>query len=252
MTVICRCDASRNQEDPEPARKRVDDVKCRECSGRATRDMASSSTSSRALFVWTLVLFTTFCYGVRAAPEALSRRHSDFNIPIPPAVLQELQELGLTENVLQEMKQTEEMAAVLELIQQYQRELKQNQQQQQTDYDTNRQDSGNPPAPENYSSPPIPMTLPTKFFRSQEAPTREENKRANHYTYACHFKICNIGRRQNYRRSPWIRRWASDFTKPIWHPYTFISSRYTTSLPLQDLLHGQAKSPLNFWSLRRD
>jgi len=71
------------------------------------------------------------------------------------------------------------MAAVLELIQQYQKELQQQQQQQQTDYDVNRQDSANPPAPENYSNPPIPMTLPTKFFRSQEAPTREENKRAN-------------------------------------------------------------------------
>jgi len=61
--------------------------------------MASSSTSSRAVFVWTLVLFTTLCYGVRAAPEAISRRQSDF--PIPPDVLQELQDLGLTENVLQ-------------------------------------------------------------------------------------------------------------------------------------------------------
>ena len=71
------------------------------------------------------------------------------------------------------------MAAVLELIQQYQKELQQQQEQQQTDYDVNRQDSANPPAPENYSNPPIPMTLPTKFFRSQEAPTREENKRAN-------------------------------------------------------------------------
>jgi hypothetical protein len=59
-------------------------------------DMASSSTSSRAVFVWTLVLFTTFCYGVRAAPEAISR-----NIPIPPAVMQELKDLGLTENELQ-------------------------------------------------------------------------------------------------------------------------------------------------------
>ena len=64
-------------------------------------DMASSSTSSRAVFVWTFVLFTTFCYGVRAAPEAFSRRQSDFNILIPPAVLQELQEFGLTENMLQ-------------------------------------------------------------------------------------------------------------------------------------------------------
>jgi hypothetical protein len=73
------------------------------------------------------------------------------------------------------------MAAVLELIQQYQKELQQQQQQQQqqTDYDINRQDSANPPAPESYSNPPIPMTLPTKFFRSQEAPTREESKRTN-------------------------------------------------------------------------
>lgn len=78
------------------------------------------------------------------------------------------------------MKQTEELAAVLELIQQYQKELQQNQQQQQqTDYDINREDGGNPPAPEIYSNPPIPTTLQTKFFRSQEAPTREENKRAN-------------------------------------------------------------------------
>jgi hypothetical protein len=82
------------------------------------------------------------------------------------------------------------MAAVLELIQQYQKELQQQQQQQQqqqTDYDINRQDSGNPPALDSYSNPPIPMTLPTKFFRSQEAPTREENKRANRkYIKTCH------------------------------------------------------------------
>jgi hypothetical protein len=69
------------------------------------------------------------------------------------------------------MKQ-QDMEAMLELIQQWQ-------QQQQTDYDVNRPDSGNPPAPESYSNPPIPMTLLTKFLRSQEAPTREENKRAN-------------------------------------------------------------------------
>ena len=79
----------------------------------------------------------------------------------------------------QELKQPEEMAAVLEVIQQYQKEMQQHQQQQPTDYDVNRQDSGNPPAPDSYSNPPIPMTLPTKFFRSQEAATREENKRAS-------------------------------------------------------------------------
>lgn len=44
MTVICRCDASGNQEDPEPASKRVDDVKCRECSGPATRGECHSVT----------------------------------------------------------------------------------------------------------------------------------------------------------------------------------------------------------------
>ena len=85
------------------------------------------------------------------------------------------------------MKQTDEMAAVLKIIQQYQKKLQeqqqqqpqQQQQQQQTDYDINRQDSGNPPAPESYSNPPIPMALLTKLLRPQEAPTREENKRAN-------------------------------------------------------------------------
>jgi hypothetical protein len=45
MTVICRCDATGNQEDPQPASKRVDDVKCRECSGPATRGECHSVIS---------------------------------------------------------------------------------------------------------------------------------------------------------------------------------------------------------------
>ena len=63
--------------------------------------MVSSTTSSRAVFVWTLVVFTTFCYGVRAAPNDFSRRHKDYDTSISPDVLQELQEFGLTENMLQ-------------------------------------------------------------------------------------------------------------------------------------------------------
>jgi hypothetical protein len=65
-------------------------------------------------------------------------------------------------------------------MQQYQKEWQQQQQQQQQpDEDVNRQDGGNPPAPESYPNPPIPMTLPSKFFRPQEAPTKDENKRGN-------------------------------------------------------------------------
>ena len=62
----------------------------------------STMSSSRSALVWTLVMLTAFCCEVRAAPQAFSRLHSDSdNIPIPPAVLQELQYLGLSETVLQ-------------------------------------------------------------------------------------------------------------------------------------------------------
>ena len=70
------------------------------------------------------------------------------------------------------------MTAVMELIQQY-HEWQQQQQleQEHTDDDINRQDSEAPPAPESYSNVPMP-TFPTKFFRSQEGPSKDE-KRTN-------------------------------------------------------------------------
>lgn len=60
-----------------------------------------STAFSMTVFACTLGLITALCCAVRAAPEAFSRRQADSNIVIPPAILQELQDLGLTENALQ-------------------------------------------------------------------------------------------------------------------------------------------------------
>ncbi|XP_023727321.1 uncharacterized protein LOC111875356 isoform X2 [Cryptotermes secundus] len=134
--------------------------------------MVSTTMSSRTAILWALVMIMTLCCTVRAAPEALS----------------------LTERAMQDLKQKDNIVAILELLQLYRKEF---QQLQEDEDDPNRQESRAFPVPEAYQNLPIPMAVQTKFFRNHDTAARDETKRGSYQPPLCYFKICSMGRKRN-------------------------------------------------------
>jgi hypothetical protein len=79
----------------------------------------------------------------------------------------------------QEVKKREELATLIQLLQQYHNAWQQKQQQQGNEEDQNIQDSGAPFVPDDYLNLPNPMPADTKFFRSQDGVTKDETKRGS-------------------------------------------------------------------------
>ena len=62
--------------------------------------MPSSRTIiNRTILLWALVLVATLSCGVQAAPEPYHRRQGEPAIIIPPSDINDLEELGINENI---------------------------------------------------------------------------------------------------------------------------------------------------------
>ncbi|PSN45410.1 hypothetical protein C0J52_18374 [Blattella germanica] len=161
---------------------------------------SSRTVRSRTVLMWVLMLIVTFSCGVQAAPEAYHHRQGDPTLVIPAPALNDIEELGINENI-DDPKLREQLTEMLAILQMYKNKV-----QQGNEEDPSGLDSGAMVAAlEGLSNMPLPASLQAKLFRSQEGVNKEEMKRGS-YMSLCHFKICNMGRKRNLRWNPWIRR----------------------------------------------
>jgi hypothetical protein len=92
----------------------------------------------------------------------------------------------------QDLKQKENIVALLELLQLYRKEF---QQLQEDEDDPNRQESAAFPVPEAYQNLPLPVAVQSKFFRNHDAAARDETKRGSckyRKTYTTVVMPCNL------------------------------------------------------------